>query len=447
MAGLAFTGGPRRLLASVEGRRVVAGISDQALVSITSAATGLLGTAVLGKSAAGVMLYALLVLTFVQGVGRAFVGDVMLTHVPRFADPAERRRQFQNAHATSATLAGLAMVVLFGIWLFGPRAEVGDLLWGIPVVPAILLQDLSRYTYQTLREQSRALLIDIVWVSTQILCVVLVLAAGIRSGGSLIACWGVGAAAGAAFFYARTRVNPLRGHPVRWLRDTRHLLGWFTATGVLAQTTTLLIGTLVQKFLTLAAFAGFRLVQTLVLQPAQSLVMALNGLLVPRASQLAAARDAAGIRRQTRTVLLINGAIGLLVVAVAAVAAGPVLHWYKHGLYASVIPIAIPIGIQAWVYLMQVPFTVAIRGMHRGRYLFAQYVVFTATSITGEIVGAINGQLVGAVWGLLGGATVGMIVQAAMFLAAYRQLRRAAATPDLATRTYPDPDPEPTAAR
>ena len=113
-------------------------------------------------------------------------------------------------------------------------------------------------------------------------------------------------------------------------------------------------------------------------------------------------------------------------------------------MYAFVIPIAIPIAIQAWVYLMQVPFTVAIRGMHRGRYLFTQYVVFTATSITGLLVGATNGQLVGAAWGLLGGAGVGMLVQAGMFLAAYRQLARTPADPEPVPAQPAEASPAPT---
>jgi O-antigen/teichoic acid export membrane protein len=405
-------------------RRTVAGIADQVLVAVTSACTGLLATAVLPPTAAGLTLYAMLVLYFVQGVGRACVGDVMLTHVARFESPADRRRQFQNAHATIAVLSVVAMLVLLGIWEFGPQSSVGALVWGIPFVPSLLLQDLARYTYQTQGQQAKALVIDACWVLAQVASVVIALAVGLRTGGALLACWGIGATVGAAVFYARTRINPLRGRPLRWVRDTRHLMGWFTATGILGQIHTLLVGSLVKGFLTVDAFAGFRLVQTLVLQPSQSLAMALNGLLVPRSSRLAGARDTAGIRRQTQLVLAVAVGIGVVVVTVAATLGHPVLHWYKHGEYAFVAPIAVPIAIQAWIFIMQVPFTVAIRGMHRGWSLFVQYALYSGTALAGLCVGAQTGGLLGAVWGLVSGAGVGLAVQAVMFVLAYRALAR-----------------------
>ncbi|GAA5196292.1 hypothetical protein GCM10023322_64880 [Rugosimonospora acidiphila] len=405
-------------------KRTVAGLADQVLVAVTSACTGLLATAVLAPTAAGLTLYAMLVLYFVQGVGRACVGDVMLTYVARFEDPAERRRQFQNAHASIAVLSIGAMVVLLGIWLFGPKHSVADLVWGIPFVPSVLLQDLSRYTYQTQGQQAKALVIDICWVVAQVVSVVIALVIGLRSGGALLAAWGIGATAGAVVFYSRTRINPLRGRPLRWLRDTRHLMGWFTATGVLGQIHTLLVGSLVKGFLTVDAFAGFRLVQTLVLQPSQSLAMALNGLLVPRSSRLAGARDTAGLRRQTRLVLGVALGIGVVVVTAAATLGHPVLHWYKHGQYAFVTPIAVPIAIQAWIFIMQVPFTVAVRGMHRGWSLFVQYALYSGTALAGLCIGAQSHGLIGAVWGLISGAGVGLIVQAVMFVLAYRSLIR-----------------------
>jgi len=404
------------------GRRVLAGLADQALVAITSAGTGLLATALLSPAAAGVMLYSVAILFFVQGIGRAFVGDVMLTHVPRFDDAGQRRRQFENAHATALALAVVAMAVLVTVWLVAPARYVGDLIWGVPIVPAVLLQDLCRYTYQTRGLQARALVIDVCWVSVQIAGILVLAVTGHATGGTLIASWGAGAAAGALLFYARTRINPLRGRPLRWLRDTRHLLGWFTATGVLGQVTTLGVGTLVQGILNASAYASLRLVQTLVLQPAQSFVMALNGLLVPRASRFAGTGDIAGLRRQTRDLLAVNCAIGVVLVVVAATLASPALHWYRHGAYAGAIPIAVPIAAQAWAYLMQIPFTVGIRGMQRGPYLFTQYLIFSVTSLGGLVLGAVRGGLTGAAWGLLAGAVVGLLVQAYLYLRAVRQL-------------------------
>lgn len=406
------------------GRRVVvAGLADQVLVAVTSAGTGLLGAALLSRAEAGVMMYSLAFLFFIQGVGRAFVGDTMLAHVSRFDDRAVRRRQFANAHATAASLGVLAALVLLGIWFAAMAARstsVADLVWGVPFVPSILMQDACRYTYQTRRQQPRALVIDSCWVLVQAGAVALLVVTGHATGGALIAAWGLGATAGAAVFYLRTRINPFGGRPLAWLRDTRHLLGWFTAIGIIGQVTTLSVGTLVTGILTKTAYSGLRVVQNLVLQPAQSFVMALNGLVVPRASRLARDGDRAGLSRLTRNLVLTTGGLGLVGLAIAVPLAHPVLSWFRGGDYADIAVLAVPVGIQAVIYLLQVPFTMALRGMHRARMLFAQYLVFSVTQLTGLVLGAWRFGLVGAGWGLMTGAAVGLVVQASLYLVAIR---------------------------
>ncbi|MBT8225976.1 MAG: hypothetical protein HKP61_08655 [Dactylosporangium sp.] len=412
------------------GRRVIAGLTDQVLVAVTSASLLLVAATVLSRPEAGRMLYAAQIMVFLQGASRAVIGDVLLTHAARFDDGPARRRQFENAHATALLLAAAGVLAVGATLLLAPGWCPSDLLWGLPFIPAILAQDLARYTYQSLLQQSRALAVDVVWVGVQVTGIVVVIAAGRAGGGPLLACWGSGAAVAAAVFYRRTKINPLRGRPVAWLRDTRHLLGWYTATGLLAQTTTLLIGTLVQGLLSKSAYAGFRLVQMLVLQPAQSLAMALNGLLVPRASRLAGAGDVPGLHRQTRAVLAVTAAVGCAILLAAAGGAGPALAVYKGGGYANVAVIAIPIGLQTLGYLMQVPFTVAIRGMQRGRPVFTQYVVHAGTSLGGLVVGAWLWQLPGAAWGLVTGATVGLLFQGWQYRAITRRLAPARVTRD-----------------
>jgi O-antigen/teichoic acid export membrane protein len=423
--GAGSTGGGLR-----GGRQVVAGLSDQVLVALTSAGTSLLATAVLDRPAAGAMLFSLAFMYFAQGVSRAFVGDTMLAHVSRYDDEDDRRRQFTNAHATATGLGLLGALVLLAIWGLSGYGGLHDLIWGVPFVPSVLMQDAARYTYQTQRRQHRALVIDVCWVAVQATGVTLLILTHHVSGGALIACWGLGATVGVLVFYARTRLNPLRGRPAAWLRDTRHLLGWFTAIGILGQVTTLSVGTLVTGILTRSAYSGLRVVQTLVLQPAQSFVMALNGLIVPRASRLARDADGAGLRRLTRNLVLTTGALGVLGLTVVLLAAHPVLAVYKGGSYRDIATISLPIGLQAVIYLLQVPFTMALRGMHRARMLFLQYFIFSATQLSGLVLGALHGQLLGAVWGLMTGSAVGLVVQLLLYLLAVRTVGRPAAGGD-----------------
>ncbi|MBN1174269.1 MAG: hypothetical protein JXA67_19010 [Micromonosporaceae bacterium] len=434
------------------GRRLIAGVADQALVSVTTAGLLFVAALVLPRREATDLLYSAQIIVFLQGMGRAFIGDVLLTYAARFDAGPKLRRQFDNAHATAAVLAVVGMIGVGCAMLAFPSYCPSDLLWALPFIPAILLQDLARYTYQTTRDQSKALLVDLIWVGVEVTALVAVLLTGRGGGGPILACWGAGAGTAVLCFYARTGINPLRGRPSQWIRDTRRLLGWYTATGILAQTTTLMIGTLVQGLLTKNDYAGFRLVQMVVLQPAQSLAMALNGLLVPRSSRLAGQGDLSGLCRQTRVVVTAVGLLGCAIVAVATLVADPVLRVFKGGMYADVAVIALPIALQTLVYLLQVPFTVAVRGLQQGRQVFAQYVVFSAAALTGLVTGASLGQLAGAAWGLCGGATIGLAAQVWFFSAVVTRMAtpKRPAAPGSPPPAAPEPPapaaPEPQAA-
>lgn len=413
-------------LAGPRAQRILAGIGDQALVAVTSAGLVLVATAVLPRSEVVGTLYAAQIIVFLQGVGRALIGDILLTFAARIDDEPARRRQFDNAHAMALALSLIGMIAS-GLGIFClPDLFPRDLLWGLPFIPAILLQDLARYTYQTDGQQAKALVIDLAWVTVEIIGLVGVIATGLAGNGRILTCWGVGAAVGAGLFYARTGVNPLRGRPLAWLRDTRHLLGWYTATGLLAQTTTLLIGTLVQGLLTKSSYAGFRFVQMLVLQPAQSLAMALNGLLVPKSSRLAGSGDVTGLHRQTRAALTVTAGIGLIIVAIATLAADPFLGFFRGGEYANVAVIALPVSLQTLAYLTQVPLTVAVRGAQRGSHVFWQYAAFSSASLTCLMGGAAVWDLPGAAWGLVVGAVVGLAVQGWMYRSAMAGITRPA---------------------
>src|SRR5262249_20892905 len=129
----------------------------------------------------------------------------------------------------------------------------------------------------------------------------------------------------------------------------------------------------------------------------------------PGAEGLAAA---AALRRQTHQLAIAFGVLG----AIMVVTVWPLVSWVlsSTGKFAEASSLALPISLQGAVYLLQVPFTAAMRGMHRARMLFVQYVVFAAVSLTGLTVGARYG-LHGAAWGLLAGSTAGLICMVALY--------------------------------
>jgi O-antigen/teichoic acid export membrane protein len=423
-AGGRTAGGSDRLRTS---RWVTVGLVDQVVIALANAANNLLALAFLDRSRAGIMLLSLGIGYLVIMVNRAFVGEVLLTLASRHEGESQARL-IRNGAAAALANAAVAGVVLVLVWLAVPAkggVDLRDLIWVAPFLPSLLLHDTARYGYLADRRPNRALVIDVVWVGTQLTAVVVMVLAGWVSAGGLFVCWGLGATAGATVFLVRSGIRPWRGSPRRWLVETRHLAGWFTATALVGQFQGQAVGFLVASQLSARELSGLRGAQTAILQPVQNFITAVMGLLVPRASRFAAraAQDptaGAALRRQTRVLALGFAGLGAVFVAVVVPLAHTVLvHIPK---FADIAPLALPIAIQPAIYLVQLPFAAAIRGMHRARLLFLQYLAFTTTSLSGLVIGARLDGLPGAGWGLTTGSAVGLLVMIGFYRYAQRTL-------------------------
>ena len=417
-----------------------AGLADQAVLAIANAGNTLLAAALLARGRSGNVMLSITIAYFVIGINRAFVGEVLLTLASRY--DGERRDRLVRDGAATALGIGLVSSALFvGIWAARPHwgnTNLQDLIWLAPFVPLILLHDTGRYTYLADRKPARALVVDLVWVGTQATVIVIGLVTVGRSAGGLLPAWGLGATAGFAVFMGRERIAFWRGDPRRWAGQTRRLSGWFTATALIGQVQTLVTNFLVQNRLSPEALSGLRTAQTTMLQPVQNFQLAVQSLLIPRLSRLAAAASGtaasgtaetdqaeavaavAALRRQVRVVVMAFAGLAALTVAVVWPVASFALSRVEK--FADIAPLALPISLQSAVYLIQVPFTAALRGMHQAPLLFAQYAVFAVTSLTGLVVGADTGGLLGASWGLTIGATVGMAVMVSLYWYALHRL-------------------------
>jgi O-antigen/teichoic acid export membrane protein len=401
---------------------VSAGLADQFVVACANAGNTVLALVLLEKNRAGDMMLSLTLAYVVMFLNRAFVGDVLLALASRY-DGERRDRLVRNGLAAAVTFATAGAVVLLAVWTVWPDAKLVDLIWVIPFLPLLLLQDTGRFSYLADRQPTKALVIDVVWVGTQALAVVTMVLTGRVSAGGLFVCWGIGAAAGVAVFLARTGHRPWRGRPLRWFVETRHLSGWFTITAVVGQFQVVAVNFLVSHQLSSSALAGLRGGQTVLVQPVQNFLMAVQGLVVPRASRLAGdasrlpaaegERAAASLRRLTWQLVLAFTGLAVVMVLVMWPLATFLLARYDK--YSYIAPLALPMALQAGVYLVQLPFTAALRAMHRARMLLAQYLVFTTVSLTGLVIGAHLGGLEGAVWALTTGAAVGLVTMTALY--------------------------------
>jgi O-antigen/teichoic acid export membrane protein len=381
---------------------------------------------------------------FVLGLSREFVGSVLLAQASRLAGE-QRARLVRHGLAAAFSVGCLAALVLLAVWEFwrhpGKNIDLPDLVWLAPFLPVILLHDAGRYAYLSEREPAKALVIDLVWVGTQALVIGAMVATGHTSPGLLLASWGIGACAGATTFLVRSGAKPWRGDPRRWLAETRHLSGWFTATALVGQIHVQAIGFLVSGRLSKQDLIYLRSGQTAFLQPVQNFVTAMMGLLVPRSSRLAGRGDRAGLHRQTVRIAAGFAGLGVLMIAVVVPLAHLVLPHLPR--YARIAPLALPIAIQSGIYLLQIPFSAAVRGMQRARLLLLQYLIFSSASLTGLLVGAADRHLNHAVWGLVVGSATGLAAMVAMYVMAAHGLTAdpppdADGTPALVT-TQADP--------
>jgi O-antigen/teichoic acid export membrane protein len=405
-------------------RWVAAGLVDQVVIAAANAGTTLLAVLVIHPAGrAGQLLLSLSLGYLVLGLNREFVGNVLLAQVSRLSG-ADRDRMVRNALAAAFCVGCLAAVALLAVWAFWrhpvPKADLRDLVWMAPFLPAILVHDTGRYVYLSEREPGRALRIDLVWVGTQICAIAVGILLSGTWPGLLPASWGLGAVAGATVFLLRSRVAAWRGDPRHWLAETRKLSGWFIATGVIGQLHVQAIGFVVTGLLTPDKLAYLRTAQTTLLQPMQNFVTAMMGLLVPRSSRLAADRDAPRLRRQTVRVAAGFAGLAVLTFGVTVPVAFVVIRHVPQ--LSHIGALIVPVSAQAGIYLVQIPFAAAIRGMHRGRLLFTQYAIFSAASLTGLVVGAAVGGLPGAGWGLATGSAVGLAVFIALYAWAVARL-------------------------
>ncbi|GAA4244454.1 MATE family efflux transporter [Dactylosporangium darangshiense] len=428
----------RTRVARARGRLVGAGLLDQVVIAAANSANTLLGGILLPKARFGALALALAVGYFATCLNRAIVGDVLLALASRH-DGEPRARLARNGLATALCSGLITTVVFVVLWALCPgRGEIDlrQLIWLAPFMVPIVLHDTARFDYLSDRRPDKALGIDLVWAGTQAVAVVIMILTHTSSAGGLLTAWGLGATAGITVYLVRERRLPWQGSPPAWLADTRHLSGWFTVTAIVAQVQVLAISFIVAGRLSKIELANLRFVQTVQLQPVQNLVTAVQSLLVPSVSRNAAdaaepgpegARAALALRRQTRRLAIAFAVVGaLMVLTVWPVVSYALVHTHK---FAEAAPLVLPIALQCALYLLQVPFTAAMRGMHRARMLFVQYVIFVVVSLSGLTLGAELGGLRGAAWGLLTGSTASLICMVTLYAYAVRGVRAVSAGP------------------
>lgn len=386
-------------------RRAIAGFTDQAFNAGSNAINGLVAGVLLGPLAYGRYVAAIGVAFIAVAVGRAFIGEVLLSRGVR-AEGEEFRGQLRDASATALLLGAASVVLAIGVWLLGFDL-LRDLLWLVPFLPAALLSDAGRYAFLSHRRPQRSMLITGVGLLVQLGVVLALVVEKSVNPASLLVAWGVGITVSAVVGLSLMRINPFGGSPRRWVAETRHLSTWFTASAILAQLQNWAVLYFVGGFLGHAELGGLRMLQMLVLMPVQNFIWAMAGLIVPGYSHFSESGDLPRIRRRTRG---LTAAFALMAVLLLALV--PLGEWLLSMLlpeYEEFGVLVWPIALQAGLYLVQSPLNAALRGMQQARYAFLQYAVFAAALLPAALVGAGYAGVVGAAYGMVVGAAAGAV--------------------------------------
>jgi O-antigen/teichoic acid export membrane protein len=401
----------------------LAAAADQALSSGTNVLTLLVGARVLAPERFGAVVVALGIAVVAVTAQRALVGDTLLACAAAAPDQVQRRMT-RDALVTAGTigLVGGAVGVALGALPYRLLADVG---WMAIWLPAVCLQDAYRYRFFCDRRPDLALRADASWAVVQCGVLLTALLGGRMSAPVFLAAWGAGAVAGALVGAALARLSPVGGRPGRWLRQTRHLSGWFAGQTLVAQSHSQLVVFVVGGTLGAAAVGGLRAVQLVLLLPAQSLLLAAQSMIVPALARRAAHGDIAGIRRA------VAGLAGWFSVTAAAVAGlvvavrVPLVDLVFTARFRAYADLMVPLAAVTVCYAARVPFMAACRSLGNGRGVFLVQAAFTAATVPAVWLGALLWGVPGSAWGLVAGSAVLLVFAVRTY---HRSLDRARVT-------------------
>lgn len=206
-----------RSMASPTGRRRALVMADQGAASLSNVLVGVLVARALPAEGFGAFGLAWVAYLVAIGVGRAFVGEPLLS---RYSHEREEQRMQRlpdvlgSAVTVSVVLSATGAVIALGLDGEPSSAMLAMCL----VLPIVLLEDAWRFAFVIERPLS-ALVMDVTWLLTVV--VALVSAPADAGAAWFVLAWGASAIPAVALAAVIDRVPLFPMHPFRWLRDER----------------------------------------------------------------------------------------------------------------------------------------------------------------------------------------------------------------------------------
>ncbi|MGI5411845.1 hypothetical protein DMH26_14770 [Streptomyces sp. WAC 05379] len=196
------------------------GLADQAASSISNFAVGIYVARSLGVTAFGVFSLAWVTYGVVLNVSRGLATDPLVVRFSGVSDTAWRGAVARSSGTALGvgTAIGAACVVA-GLALGG---QVGPAFACLGVMlPGLLLQDAWRYAFFAAGTGKKAFVNDVVWGVALVPAMVLAARAG--SVAAFVLAWGASATVAAGYGYVQSGILPRTAQARDWLREQRDL--------------------------------------------------------------------------------------------------------------------------------------------------------------------------------------------------------------------------------
>ncbi|WP_037886186.1 membrane protein [Streptomyces viridochromogenes] len=196
------------------------GLADQAASSITNFAVGIYVARSLGLTAFGVFSLAWVTYGVVLNVSRGLATDPLMVRFSGVPDASWRAAVVRSSGTALGVGAALgAASVLAGLAL-GGRVGPAFACLGV-VLPGLLLQDAWRFAFFAAGAGRKAFVNDVVW--GVVLVPAMVVAARVGSVAAFVLAWGGAAAVAAVYGCFQSGIRPRLTGAREWLREHRDL--------------------------------------------------------------------------------------------------------------------------------------------------------------------------------------------------------------------------------
>ncbi|MEV0120437.1 hypothetical protein AB0I16_02595 [Streptomyces sp. NPDC050703] len=196
------------------------GLADQAASSLSNFAVGVYVARSLGVTAFGVFSLAWVTYGLVLNVSRGLATDPLMVRfsaVPEASWRGAAARASGTALGVGAALGAVSVVAGLGL---GGRAGLAFACLGV-VLPGLLLQDAWRFAFFAAGAGRKAFVNDVVWGVA--LVPALLVAARVGSVAAFVLAWGGSAAVAAGYGCLQSGIRPRAAGVRAWLRDHRDL--------------------------------------------------------------------------------------------------------------------------------------------------------------------------------------------------------------------------------